>query len=79
VRKIVIDLRQNGGGDFNVGRKYLVDEVARRPKLPPYVVTSARTFSAALKNAIDFDRSRTPRWSAKRSASARTATARMTS
>lgn len=53
-QKIAIDLRQNGGGDFNVGRKYLVDELARRPKLRGFVVTSARTFSAALKNAIDF-------------------------
>lgn len=52
--KIVIDLRQNGGGDFNVGRKYLVDELARRPKLRGFVITSGRTFSAALKNAIDF-------------------------
>jgi hypothetical protein len=54
VKKIAIDLRQNGGGDFNVGRKYLVDELARRPKLRAYVITSVRTFSAALKNAIDF-------------------------
>jgi hypothetical protein len=54
VRKIVIDLRQNGGGDFHVGRKYLVDELARRTKLRAYVITGARTFSAALKNAIDF-------------------------
>jgi hypothetical protein len=54
VKKIAIDLRQNGGGDFTVGRKYLVDEVARRPKLRAYVIPSGRTFSAALKNAIDF-------------------------
>jgi hypothetical protein len=54
VQKIAIDLRQNGGGDFNVGRKYLVDELARRPKLHAYVITGGRTFSAALKNAIDF-------------------------
>ena len=54
VRKIAIDLRQNGGGDFNVGRKYLVDELARRPKLRGYVLIGAKTFSAALKNAIDF-------------------------
>lgn len=54
VKKIAIDLRQNGGGDFTVGKKYLVDEVARRPKLRTYVLTSGRTFSAALKNAIDF-------------------------
>ena len=54
VRKIVIDLRQNGGGDFTVGRKYLVDELTRRPKLRAFVITGSRTFSAALKNAIDF-------------------------
>lgn len=54
VQKIAIDLRQNGGGDFNVGRKYLVDELARRPKLRPYAIISGRTFSAALKNSIDF-------------------------
>jgi hypothetical protein len=54
VQKIAIDLRQNGGGDFNVGRKYLVDEFARRPKLRAYAITSGRTFSAALKNSIDF-------------------------
>jgi hypothetical protein len=54
VRKIAIDLRQNGGGDFNVGRKYLVDELARRPKLRGYVLIGAKTFSAALKNSIDF-------------------------
>ena len=42
VQKIAIDLRQNGGGDFNVGRKYLVDELAARPKLRGYVITSGR-------------------------------------
>jgi hypothetical protein len=52
--KIVIDLRQNGGGDFNVGRKHMVDKVASRPKLRPYVLISGRTGSAAVKNAIDF-------------------------
>jgi hypothetical protein len=54
VKKIAIDIRQNGGGDFNVGRKYMVDELARRPQVRGYVITSGRTFSAALKNAIDF-------------------------
>jgi len=55
VRKIAFDLRQNGGGDYTVGRRYLVDELARRPKVRGYVITSANTFSAALKTAIDFD------------------------
>jgi hypothetical protein len=54
VQKIAIDLRQNGGGDFNVGRTYLVDDLARRPKLRGYAITSGRIFSAALKNSIDF-------------------------
>lgn len=54
VQKIAFDLRQNGGGDYTVGRKYLVDELARRPKLRGYVITGAQTFSAALKTAIDF-------------------------
>jgi hypothetical protein len=54
VKKIVFDVRDNGGGDYNVGRKYLVDELARRPKLRGYVITSTHTFSAALKTAIDF-------------------------
>lgn len=54
VKKIAIDLRQNGGGDYHVGRKYMVDELARRPKLRGYVITGGRTFSAALKNSIDF-------------------------
>jgi hypothetical protein len=54
VQKIAFDLRQNGGGDYTVGRRYLVDELARRPKLRGYVITGANTFSAALKTAIDF-------------------------
>ena len=32
----------------------LVDELARRPKLRGYAITGGRTFSAALKNSIDF-------------------------
>ena len=54
VRKIVIDIRQNGGGDFNVGRRNMVEPLARRKDLRAYVVIGSRTFSAALKNAIDF-------------------------
>ena len=54
VQKIAFDLRQNGGGDYHVGRRYLVNELARRPKLRGYAITSANTFSAALKTAIDF-------------------------
>jgi len=52
---IVIDLRQNGGGDYKVGRRYMVSEVAKRSaKIKPIILIGARTFSAAMVNAIDF-------------------------
>jgi hypothetical protein len=54
VEKIVIDLRQNGGGDYKVGRKYLVGPLKQRPKLKAFVLVGNRTFSAAMNNAIDF-------------------------
>ena len=54
VTRIVIDLRQNDGGDFKVGRRYMVSEVARRrAKIEPIVLIGPRTFSAAMVNAID--------------------------
>lgn len=55
VATIVIDLRQNGGGDYKVGRRYMVSQVAKRStKIRPIVLIGARTFSAAMVNAIDF-------------------------
>lgn len=54
VEKIVIDLRQNGGGDYKVGRKYLVKELKSRSKIKAYVLVGNRTYSAAMVNAIDF-------------------------
>jgi hypothetical protein len=55
VATIVIDLRQNGGGDYKVGRRYMVSEVAKRSaKIKPIILIGARTFSAAMVNAIDF-------------------------
>ena len=54
VAKIVVDLRQNDGGDFKIGRRYMVSEVARRAaKITPIVLVGPRTFSAAMVNAID--------------------------
>jgi C-terminal processing protease CtpA/Prc len=56
--RLVIDLRQNGGGDFFVGRKNLIEPLKRRPSLNQkgrlFVVIGRRTFSAAMANAIDF-------------------------
>jgi hypothetical protein len=56
--RLVIDMRQNGGGDFFEGRKHLIREVKERPAINTkghlFVIVGRRTFSAALANAIDF-------------------------
>jgi hypothetical protein len=56
--RIVIDMRQNGGGDFFEGRKHMVEPLKQRAALNRkgglYVVVGRRTYSAAMVNAIDF-------------------------
>jgi hypothetical protein len=56
--RLVIDLRQNGGGDFLEGRKHLIRPLQSRPHLTRpgrlYVIVGRQTFSAAMANAIDF-------------------------
>lgn len=57
-RRLVVDLRQNGGGDFLEGRRHLILPLQRHPTLNQpgrlYVIVGRRTFSAAMANAIDF-------------------------
>ena len=57
-KRLVIDLRQNGGGDFFEGRKHLVNPIKSRPAVNQkgrlFVIIGRRTFSAAMVNAIDF-------------------------
>ena len=53
VKKLVIDMRPNGGGDYFVGRKFIVDEVKKRPQLHVVALIGPRTYSAAVVNAID--------------------------
>jgi hypothetical protein len=57
-KKLVIDMRQNGGGDFTKVRKSLIPPLKRRPNINQkghlFVVIGRRTFSAAMTNAIDF-------------------------
>ncbi|MGH9868866.1 MAG: hypothetical protein ACREAA_11965 [Candidatus Polarisedimenticolia bacterium] len=56
--RLVIDLRQNGGGDFFQGRKHLIEPLRERPGLNQkgkvFVAIGRQTFSAAMVNAIDF-------------------------
>lgn len=57
-QRLVVDMRQNGGGDFFEGRKHLIQPIKQRPALNErghlFVIVGRRTFSAALANAVDF-------------------------
>lgn len=56
-RRLLVDLRDNDGGDYTVGRAF-IDEIASRPWLNRrgvlYVMIGRETFSAAMTNAVDF-------------------------
>jgi hypothetical protein len=56
--KLIVDLRQNGGGDFKKGRRQLISRIQENTILNQkdhlFVITGRRTFSAAMVNAIDF-------------------------
>ena len=56
-RRLVIDLRRNGGGDFGRFRRFLLPVIRSRPALnrmgSVYVLTGPVTFSAAMVNALD--------------------------
>ena len=56
--KLVIDLRNNRGGDYHVGHWSLIKPILRRPSLNRkdrlFVVTGRGTFSAAMNNAAQF-------------------------
>jgi peptidase S41-like protein len=58
VKRVVIDLRQNGGGDFLEGRKHVIRPVQKRVAVNQkgrlFVIIGRRTYSAALANAVDF-------------------------
>jgi len=56
--KLIIDLRDNGGGNFAEGYTHVVRPIARRRDINVkgrlYVLIGARTFSAAMNNAVQF-------------------------
>lgn len=58
VKRLVVDMRQNGGGDFTRGRDFIVPEVKKRAAINRrghlFVVTGRWTFSAGMTNATDF-------------------------
>ncbi len=58
IRRIIVDMRQNGGGDFTKGRDYIISEFKKRPNLIKpgrlYVIIGRWTYSAGMANAADF-------------------------
>jgi hypothetical protein len=61
-KKLVIDMRQNGGGDYTLGLRYLIEPIRRLSYLNHsgrlFVIVGRDTFSAGMANAAQF-RSRT--------------------
>jgi hypothetical protein len=59
-RRLIIDMRWNGGGDYTKGRDYLISKIIYMPQLNRagrlFVITGRRTFSAAMVNVTDFRR-----------------------
>jgi hypothetical protein len=57
-RKLVLDLRQNSGGDYTQGLKYLIDPIREHSTLNRkghlFVLIGVNTFSAAMSNAAQF-------------------------
>ena len=58
IGRVVVDMRQNGGGDFTKGRDYIISEFKKRPRITQrgmlYVMIGRWTFSAGMSNAADF-------------------------
>ena len=56
--KLVIDMRQNGGGDYKIGLRDLVQPIRNNPQINQkghlFVLIGAATLSAAMNNATHF-------------------------
>ena len=56
--KLVIDLRQNGGGDYTLGQKFVIDPIRALPDINKnghlFVLIGPYTFSAGMANAAQF-------------------------
>ncbi len=57
-QKLAIDMRLNGGGDFNAGLRFLIEPLAAMPDINHkgrlFVLVGPSTFSAAMSNAAQF-------------------------
>lgn len=60
VKRLVIDMRWNAGGDYTKGREYLIYQLPFMPALNRqghlFVITGRKTFSAGMTNVTDFRR-----------------------
>jgi hypothetical protein len=58
VRRVVVDMRANGGGDLTRGRDFVVSSFKKRearfPRGTLFVLVGRATFSAGMSNAADF-------------------------
>ena len=56
--KVVVDLRQNGGGDYTLGKKFVIDPLRDLPAVNKkghlFVLIGPFTFSAGMVNAAQF-------------------------
>jgi hypothetical protein len=60
VKRMIIDMRWNGGGNYVHGREYLVSKITFMPEVNLaghlFIITGRRTFSAGMTNVTDFRR-----------------------
>jgi hypothetical protein len=56
--RLIVDMRENGGGDFGLPRQYMLPQIKNNPAINRrehlYVIIGRKTFSAAMSNAADF-------------------------
>lgn len=59
-KRLIIDMRWNRGGNYMLGREYLVSRITFLPQFNRagrlFVITGRETFSAAMTNVTDFRR-----------------------
>jgi hypothetical protein len=58
IDRVVVDMRQNGGGDLGRGREFVIAPLQQRPAFRArgklFVIVGRQTFSAGMANAVEF-------------------------